>query len=178
MKNTLTLFPVALVLHASPTLAQNHAPVSEIINANWAQYSAQYEQSPLCSKDEVTLWKCTTGKRVYSLCASHVLTRTSGYLQYRASDHGKVVLTYPNEKKPPLGAFVYNSYGNGNASVEFKNNGYSYTLLDPLRGNSSIGVVTPAPSEKRTEIPCGVNQTLQLNYTMRLMYDSGIWTGY
>lgn len=137
-----------------------------------------YQQSPLCKKDEITLWSCETGKHVYSLCSSHVVTRTSGYIQYRASNHGKVVFTYPTEKKPPLGLFVYYSSGNGNASVEFTSNGYGYTLSDPLRDKSSIFVTAPAPSGKQTEIRCGGNQTLQINYTMQLMYDSGVWESY
>jgi len=178
MKNTLTWFAAVLVSVATQALAQNRAPVSSITNATWAQYSGDYQRSPLCGKDEVTLWSCEAGKRVYSLCSSHEVTRTSGYMQYRASDHGKVVFTYPVEKRPPLGVFVYNSFGNGNASVEFTNNGYGYTLFDSLRGDSSIRVTAPAPSAKETEKKCPGNQTLQLNYTMRLMYDSGVWAGY
>ena len=169
---------VALALAAAPALAQEHAPVSSITNATWAQYSDQYQQSPLCSKDEITLWSCETGKRIYSLCSSHTVTRTSGYIQYRASARGKVVFTYPTERKPPLDSFMYNSFGNGNASVGFTSNGYGYTLFDPLREDSSIRISAPAPSGKQTEIRCGGNQTLQVNYTMRLMYDSGVWAGY
>ena len=135
-----------------------------------------YQQSALCNKDEITLWSCETGKHVYSLCSSHIVTRTSGYVQYRASNHGKIVFTYPAEKKPPLGLFAYDLSANGNASVEFTSNGYGYTLSDPLRDKSSIFV--SAPSGKQTEIRCGdPNQTLQINYTMRLMYDSGVWDG-
>jgi hypothetical protein len=178
MKNmTWSLLSVVLLLATTPVLAQE-TPVSSITNATWPRYSDMYQQSPLCSADEITLWSCGTGKRVYSLCSSHAVTRTSGYMQYRASSGGKVVFTYPTEKKPPLGSFIYNSFGNGNASVEFTSNGYGYTLVDPLRGKSSISVSAPAPSGKQTEIECGANQTLQVNYTMRLMYDSGIWAGY
>ena len=178
MKNTLALFAVISISVNAPALAQSRAPVSSITNATWAQYSGDYQQSQLCAKDEITLWSCETGKRAYSLCSSRAVTRTSGYMQYRASDHGKVVLTYPAEKRPPLGVFVYNSFGSGDASVDFTNNGYGYTLFDALRGGSSIQVAAPAPSGKQTEIKCGPNQTLQLNYSMRLMYDSGVWTGY
>lgn len=170
------LFAV-LALAAAPVLSQEHAPVSTITNATWAQYRDMYPQSPLCAKDEVTLWSCEAGRRVYSLCSSRAVTRTSGYMQYRASQRGKVVFVYPDEKRPPLGAFVYNASGNGDASVEFTNKGYAYVLSDPLRGASSIHVTAPAPSGKQTEIGCGANQTLQINYTMRLMYDAGVWTG-
>jgi hypothetical protein len=179
MKNmTRPLFTVVLALATVPVLSQERTPVSSITDAKWAQYSGEYQQSSLCSKEEITLWSCETGKRVYSLCSSHTVTRMSGYIQYRASSRGKVVFTYPTERKPPLGSFVYNSFGNGDASVEFTSNGYGYTLFDPLRGGSSISVSAPAPSGKQTEINCGGNQTLQVNYTMRLMYDSGVWAGY
>jgi hypothetical protein len=179
MKNlTRPLLSAVLVFATGHVLAQEHAPVSTITNATWAQYKDMYQSSPLCSKDEITLWSCETGKRVYSLCSSHTVTRNSGYMQYRASTRGKVVFTYPIERRPPLGSFVYQSFANGNASVEFTSNGYGYTLFDPLRDKSSIHVTAPAPSGKETEIECGANQTLQVNYTMRLMYDSGVWAGY
>ena len=174
----ISLLPVVLAFATAPVLTQERTPISSITNATWPQYSDMYQQSSLCSMDEITLWRCETGKRVYSLCASHAVTRTSGYMQYRASSRGKVVFTYPTEKRPPLGSFVYKSFGNGDASVEFTSNGYEYTIFDPLRGSSSIGVSAPAPSGKQTEIGCGPKQTLQINYTMRLMYDSGVWAGY
>jgi hypothetical protein len=177
MKNLIwPLFPVVLALAAVPLLAQESTPVSPTAKGTWSQYSGMYPHSPLCDKDEITLWSCENSKRVYALCASHVVTRTSGYLQYRASKRGKVVFTYPTEKKPPLGLFVYNLAGNGNASVEFMSNGYGYALFDPLREESSIQVSAPAPSGKQTEIACGGNQTLQVNYTMQLMRDAGVWT--
>jgi hypothetical protein len=173
-----TLPAVALALAAVPALGQRPTPVASIANATWAQYSGEYQQSPLCGRDEITLWSCETGKRIYSLCSSHAMTHTSGHMQYRASSGGKVVFTYPAEKRPPLGLFVYSSFGNGNASVEFTNHGYKYILFDPLREDSSLRVSAPPPSGKETVIRCGGNQTLQVNYTMRLMYDSGVWAGY
>jgi len=176
MNQPLVLVVVALAI--TPVRAQELTPISSITNATWVQYSTEYQQSPLCSKEEITLWSCEAGKRVYSLCSSHIVTRTSGYIQYRASSRGKIVFTHPTERQPPLGSFFYNSFGNGNASVEFTSNGYGYTLFDPLREGSSIIVSAPPPSRKKTVIKCGGNQTLQVNYTMRLMYDSGVWAGY
>ncbi len=175
---TRTLVYLAVALAFIPAYAQQPTPVSSITTATWANYSDMYPQSPLCNKDEITLWSCKTSNHVYSLCSSHAVTRTSGYIQYRASKHGVIVFAYPSEKKPPLGLFVYNSYGNGNASIEFTSNGYGYTLFDPLRDRSSIFVSAPAPSQKRSEIKCEPNQSLQINYSMRLMYDSGVWDGY
>lgn len=174
---TLALLPIAAALAAASVLSQEHIPVSSITNATWQQYHAEYKKSPLCSKDEITLWSCEAGKRAYSLCSSQAVTRTSGYMQYRASSRGKIVFTYPAEKTPPQGSFIYNAFANGDASVEFMSNGYRYTLVDPLRAASSIIVSAPTPSEKEHEIKCPGNQTLQVNYTMRLMFDSGVWAG-
>lgn len=172
------LLVAVLVLVATPVLAQVSTPVSSITNATWKQYRAEYRQSPLCSKDEITLWSCEAGKRVYSLCSSQVVNRSSGYMQYRASSRGKIVFIYPPEKRPPLGLFTYASSANGDAYVEFTSGEYGYTLADPLRGESAIFVSALGPSRKETEIRCQGNQTLQVNYTMRLMYDSGVWPGY
>jgi len=176
MKNirSAVLFLV-LGLSSSTVLAQAHTPVPSITQATLGQYRDQYGQSPICTKDELTLWSCEISKRVFSLCSSQTATRTTGYLQYRASTAGKVTFTYPATKVPPRGLFKYDSYPNGNASIEFTNKGYRYSLVDPLRDKSSIVVSAPGASGKETEIACGPNQTLQVNYTMRLMHDFGVW---
>lgn len=182
MKNMiLSLLYVVLLVAFAPVHAQDRTPVSSITTATWQQYRHMYGQSSLCSKEEITLWSCEIGKRVYSLCSSQVVTRTSGYMQYRASHRSKVVFTYPAEKKPPLGSFVYGSSANGITTVEFENRGYKYTIVEPIRGDSSILVSGPAPSGKETEIGCQANHAnyaLTINYTMRLMYDSGVWADY
>ena len=162
-----------LALQVPLAVSQEVRPVESIRGATWNEYSGEYSRSPLCAKDEITLWSCSAGKRKYSLCSSRVVTRVEGYMQYRASHAGKTVLTFPATKRPPAGAFTYTSYPNGNASLEFVNKDYHYSLMDPLRSESSI--LVDAPSGKTTEILCKGNQTLQLNYTMRLMYDSGVW---
>ncbi|RIA31621.1 hypothetical protein DFO61_2345 [Ectopseudomonas oleovorans] len=167
-----------LALTSMSVLGEAHTPVDSITTATWEQYHTEYWPNPLCGEDELTLWSCEAGSRTYAFCSSREVTRTSGYMQYRASRHGKVEFTYPKQKKPPLGSFTYQSFGNGNASIEFSNGGYQYTLVDPLREASSILVAPPSGQGKQIEIPCGGNQTLQLNYTMRLMYDAGIWSDY
>jgi hypothetical protein len=178
-KITPPLLSVVLALAFVPVLAQESAPVANITNATWEQYRDMYKKSPLCSKDEITLWSCETGTHVYSLCSSRTMTHTSGYIQYRASNRGRTVFTYPIDRKPPLGSFAYSVSGNGDAYVEFTSNSYGYTLVDPLRYRSSILVSAPSPSRKQTEIECRrANTMLQINYTMRLMYDSGVWAGY
>jgi len=162
-------------LLTSAAFAQKSTPVESITGATLDQYRGEYGQSPLCAKDEITLWTCQANKRVFSLCSSPTASRTTGYLQYRASNAGKVVFVYPAKKTPPAGAFNYVPAANGDATVEFTNNGYQYTLIDPLRERSYLDVLAPGASGKTTRIACGPNQTLQVNYTMRLMHDFGIW---
>lgn len=171
----LTLVVLASV--ASSVFAQGAAPVSPIATATLDDYRDMYSHSPLCVRDELTLWRCETKKKEFALCASPAVTRAAGYLQYRAADAGKPVFAYPATRKPPLGLFKYVSYGNGNASIAFTNEGYAYFLADPLRDRSSITVTAPGAHGKETTIACGPNQTLQVNYTMRLMRDAGIADG-
>ncbi|WP_295969224.1 hypothetical protein [uncultured Xanthomonas sp.] len=175
MKKAMASIATTAALVSLPLAAPASEPVPSITQATLKESESEYQHSPLCDKEELTLWTCQTRKRVFSLCSSKVVNRTSGYLQYRASEGGKLVLQYPAEKKPPTGLFTYRSFLNGNASIEFSNGGYRYSLFDPLRSGSSILVSPPDTSGKDTEIACGPNQTLQLNYTMRLMYDSGLW---
>lgn len=180
MQAAMTLVRMALSLLVpglltSAAFAQTGKPVESITGATLEQYRGEYGQSPLCSNDEITLWSCQAKGRVFSLCSSPGASRTTGYLQYRASTAGKLVFAYPVKRMPPLGMFKYNSSANGDASVEFSNDGYGYTLVDPLRERSFIEVVATGPSRKTTTITCGPNQTLQVNYTMRLMHDFGIW---
>lgn len=135
-----------------------------------------YSPSALCAKDEITLWRCENASHAYALCSSRTISHTSGYMQYRASRQGQVELLYPADRRPPMGLFVYTSHANGDASLQFARDGYSYTLIDLLRGESFIEVGAPPSSGKTAaQVRCRGNQTLQVNYTMRLMYESGIW---
>ena len=164
-----------VVLSGESAVAQVGAPVSSITGATWAEYRTMYSPSDLCGKDEITLWRCENASHAYALCSTRTISRNSGYMQYRASRRGKVELVYPSDRRPPMALFVYTSYANGDASLQFARDGYSYMIIDPLRGASFIKVLAPPPSANTTEVRCGGNQTLQVNYTMRLMYESGIW---
>lgn len=154
----------------------SRTPGSTITEAKWADYAAMYEPSPLCAKDEITLWTCEGSRGMtFALCATEHVTRDAGYFQYRAAKKGRLVFLYPEAKSPPLGRFTYFSGASGDASLGFTNAGYEYSLNDPLRSGASIFVTTPSGRTK--EIACERGGgTLQVNYTMRLMYDSGVWS--
>jgi hypothetical protein len=168
--------PFVLALFASPAFAQRPLPASPITQATLDDHRKHDARSPLCTRDEITLWTCENKKRVFSLCSSPTASRTTGYLQYRAATGGKVTFAYPAVKAPPLGLFKYDIFGNGDASIAFTNNGYAYNLADVLRGHSAIYIAAPGVSGKETRIACGPNQSLQLDDTMRLMSEFGLWT--
>ncbi|WP_235041639.1 hypothetical protein [Vreelandella profundi] len=115
------LLSICLILVAPAVLSQETdlfpktKPVPAIAQADWVAYRDDYQQSPLCDQEEATLRSCEADNRVFSLCSSPVLNRTS------------------------------------------------------------IAVTGPAPAGRSSEIECDGNQKLQLNYTMRLMHDSGLW---
>jgi len=170
-----TLSFLSLACVVSGALAHGDAPVASTAGATLAQYRDMYSRSPLCGGEELTLWRCETKHKAFALCASPSVTRTTGYLQYRAADAGKPVFAYPATRRPPAGLFEYVSAANGDASIGFANAGYRYLLADPLRDRSFITVTAPGAHGKATTIACGPNQTLQVNYTMRLMDDAGVW---
>jgi hypothetical protein len=174
------IFPVVL---SASSFAQQEAgdrrPGSNIVDANWEEYKYMYTSSPLCSEEEITLWSCETSGKIYSLCSSTHISRKEGYIQYRVSRNGNIIFTFPNSKTPPFGLFSYHSSSNGDAYINFSNGGYDYNLGDPLRGNSVIFVSSKKSPNHSSEIQCNSgNQTLQVNYTMRLMFDAGIWSNY
>lgn len=174
---TLLLSSSAIAL-AKPDAATRRAPGPTITDAKWPDYEGMYGKSPHCSKAEITLWTCETKKTLYSICSSRRVTASSGYIQYRVSRAGRVVYLFPESRRAPLGHFVFRTGASGDASLDFSNKGYEYSLTDPLRGASSILVASKASPSNASEISCkNGNQTLQLNYTLKLMYDAGIWPG-
>ena len=101
------------------------------------------------------------------------MTTDDGHMQYRASGGGAPVFVYPEARRPPAGLFAFVLSANGDATVEFEREGYRYTLVDALRGSSAVMINPPDGPTETTS--CGSNQTLQVNYTLRMMYESGIW---
>ncbi|WP_320151111.1 hypothetical protein [uncultured Tolumonas sp.] len=139
----------------------------------WPEFKDMYIDSPLCKKQEITLWSCDTAKKSFTLCSSREITINTGYFQYRVSQAGKTIFQYPETLKPPISSFTFNSSPNGDAAIGFKNGKYEYVLLDALRGPSTI---TVSGKNINTTITCeNNNATLQLNYTLKLMHNSKIW---
>ena len=79
-----------------------------------------------------------------------------------------MALRYPDPLRAPGSAFSYAYSANGDAEVDFAIGGYSYSLVDPLRGVSMIFV--EKAGKELAHLTCDEgNQSLQLNDTIALM---------
>lgn len=101
--------------------------------------ATQAEGASHCTSQEKSVWACTAKNKVYELCSSKELTRSSGYLQYRAGRIGKVEFSYPANPVHPRGYFHHVLYAR-NAAMVFTNGGYEYQLFDALVGGSELNV--------------------------------------
>lgn len=175
----LTLSLAVSTSYFAQTKDERRRPISNISDATWEEYKAMYGTSKYCSKEEITLWSCETSGKTYLLCSSTYVRKGSGYIQYRVAANGKTIFTYPSLKTPPFGSFSYQTSANGDASLDFSHGGFDYSLMDSMRGKSQISVTQKEPPHRSSQISCkNGNQTLQVNYTMRLMFDAGIWSDY
>lgn len=149
--------------------------VDNIADAQWHDHQDMYPVSALCEAEEITLWTCEGNGKTYSLCSSREVTADAGYLQYRAGNAEGATFQFPGDRRHPRGIFTQRNGPSGDAFVTFRNGGYRYTLIDRLRGTSSILVSSEAGETSGTEIACrNSNQSLQLNYTLRMMRLSGV----
>lgn len=178
----ITFLTLSLFLSTSSfaqNAAQEQRPISSITDATWEDYKDAYLSSPLCGKEEITLWSCKTSRKIYALCSSINISKKFGYIQYKIAKNGNTNFVFPSSKIPPFGLFSFQTSANGDAFLKFSNGDYDYSLVDPLRGRSLISVTPKKSLNRLSQISCNdANQTLQVNYTMRLMFDAGIWSGY
>ena len=94
---------------------------------------------PLCSAEEETIFSCRTQHKSYALCASKDLSATSGYMQYRAGPNGKSEFIFPDQRVTPLGHFKLSLLPRG-AKLAFKHGDFSYEIVEPLSGKTTIWV--------------------------------------
>lgn len=167
------LLSFALVVMSCTAMSQESGPADAISEAKWSDYAGHYPASTLCADDEVTLWSCGFDQREFAICSSREMSRDVGHLQYRVADAGAVVFLYPEVKQPPAGLFTFDTYANGDAALGFVHDGQRYAVVDRLRGEGSVTM--QAADGSIHEVDCAGNQTLQLNYTLRLMHEAGMW---
>jgi hypothetical protein len=101
---------------------------------------ATAEGASHCVASETSMWSCSSKQKVYELCASKNLGKSTGYLQYRAGRIGKIELSYPRELVHPKGLFHLRHYPR-NGGLAFKIGQFEYELFDPLtEGGSQLRV--------------------------------------
>jgi len=126
----------------------------------------------LCAPDEVVVWSCEAKQKLYSVCASEDLTRTTGYMQYRAGQQGNLELEFPQVKQPAEGLFHLTLLPRG-AVIEFSNGHVNYDLREHLVGRTSI--VVARKDEVLGTIECEVpSDTLTLTPTLNLLENAGL----
>lgn len=100
---------------------------------------AEADVPSLCASSERTVWSCQAGKKTYSLCASHDLSATAGYLQYRAGKNGRADFRYPATRLPAKGHFQFRLWPHGTA-LTFENGHYGYSIYEDIKGDTRIDV--------------------------------------
>jgi len=139
--------------------------ITEIVNAD--------DIASLCNSNEQTVWSCEAKTKIYSLCASKVMTSTTGFLQYRAGTKTKISFQFPDKPIHPKSKFEYTTLAHG-AAIWFSNGGYTYSLNEDIRGSDDISVDNKS-GKTVAVIECEAStQSLTLNTTMDLMWEAGI----
>jgi hypothetical protein len=76
----------------------------------------QLDHATHCADDEQIIFSCKVrGAQIVSICASEVLERRRGWLQYRFGKAKKVVRTYPEDRSVSRASFTYAQEQNGDS---------------------------------------------------------------
>lgn len=114
----------------------------------------------LCTSEETSLFTCSIGERQVSVCASKELSRTSGYVQYRAGRPEQAPeLAFPAQKVHPAQHFSVGSAGSAKSSLvnlHFEQSGYSYTVYRQSAAfdTNGAGVRVKAPDGRSSRLRC------------------------
>jgi len=93
-----------------------------------------------CMPDEQVIFSCgmKTSSKVLSICASRVLSKDKGYIQYRFGAPGNVELEFPSSREGSQGKFAYFHYFRAQVDrteVGFKNGKYEYSVFSDYEGD-------------------------------------------
>lgn len=114
----------------------------------------------LCDLEERSLFTCSIGKKLVSVCASKDLTATSGYVQYRfGQTKNPPELVYPAERTHPASSFGIGFTGSAKSSLvnlNFKVSPYSYTIYSQAAAfdTNGAGIRIKAPGSKTSRLSC------------------------
>jgi hypothetical protein len=89
-----------------------------------------------CSAQEQTIFSCSLGKNMVSVCASNDISPTSGYLQYRFGQKNAPELIYPASTEPGrhsvIRAQTLMFSGGGGAYLRFINGSFNYIVYTAI----------------------------------------------
>lgn len=91
--------------------------------------------SSLCKPNEQVIFSCPTGAHVASVCASKVLSKSQGYLQYRYGRRDAIDLAYPDISARPVDVFsseVLMFSGGGGGLLHFERGPFAYTIFTAI----------------------------------------------
>ena len=148
------------------------AAIKEVLLASLLLIHATSATASLCSAQEQTLFHCASGGREYSVCASGVLSKSTGYIEYRSAENGAIGFTYPAARSiPPAKAFQFVLLAKG-ARFSFMSEDTSFELSEQVVGLPSMLVTKQG---KSTSIECGEHtEGLILTSTQRVLKEAGV----
>jgi hypothetical protein len=112
-----------------------------------------------CSAEERTLFSCSTGRKVVSVCGSQDLSAAAGSVQYRFGPIGAPELTYPragDDWRQVTSSGVLTFAGGGGTYLAFTKGPFRYVVYTAIgRGwGSKAGVVVDKGGKRVASLPC------------------------
>ena len=125
------------------------------------------ESGSHCAATEQTLFSCSTGRKVVSVCGTPDLSATSGFVQYRFGTVGSPELIYPPTSadwREVTRAGVLTFGGGGGAYLAFLKTPYRYFVYTAIgRGwGSKAGVVVEKNGKRIDRLRCKEKETSEL----------------
>lgn len=120
-----------------------------------------------CSAEEETLFTCSTGRKLISVCASRDLSASSGFLQYRFGPPAAPELVYPPTNadwRAVTRSSVLTYAGGGGAYLAFSRGPYRYVVYTAIgRGwGTKAGVVVEKGGKRVADLRCTSKETSEL----------------
>lgn len=116
------------------TMKQNWLALSGLI---YLASSSAIAADSHCSEQEQTVFACSLGEKIVSVCASKDISQAGGYLQYRFGKPKAPELMFPSTTKPfshrsDIQARTLMFSGGGGAYLRFINGKYNYIVYTAI----------------------------------------------
>lgn len=113
-----------------------------------------------CKEQEQTVFSCSLGSKIVSVCASNDISPTKGYLQYRFGPKNAPELIFPasteSSNRSILRSGIYMFSGGGGGYLRFINGQYNYVVYTAIgKGwGTKEGVAVEKGNKLLTNIKC------------------------